>query len=267
MRNKYKILIMAMALVAMPFTVFAAEEAKKSETPIPAAEAVKAGTPNTVEAVKTEASSAEAPKIESKEPGPSAAPAEEPPETTPGNVTVNFKGADIRTVLSYVSEVAGVDIVAAPDVKGVIDLRLTDKPWKVALDVIVRNYGFAYEREGDIIRVVTLDKLKQEEVITQAMSLNYGKAKDLVASIKKIVSSRGKVKYDDRTNMLIVTDIPTNVYRVAQILEKLDKETEQVLIEARIIETVLGDDEKIGIDWNVKFEVSGAKRPITFPFN
>jgi len=75
------------------------------------------------------------------------------------------------------------------------------------------------------------------------------------------------VKFDDRTNMLIVTDIPTNVYRVAQILEKLDKETEQVLIEARIIETVLGDDERIGIDWNVKFEISGAKRPTTFPFD
>jgi type IV pilus assembly protein PilQ len=222
-------------------------------------------------AQKTEASTAAAAPAEV----PTAAPkkteapatAEEEDKVTPGNVTVNFKGADIRTVLSYISEVAGVDIVAAPDVKGVIDLRLTDKPWKVALDVIVRNYGFAYEREGDIIRVVTLDKLKQEEVVTQAMSLNYGKAKDIAASIKKIISSRGKVKYDDRTNMIIVTDIPTNVYRVAQILEKLDKETEQVLIEARIIETVLGDDEKIGIDWNVKFEVSGAKRPTTFPFD
>ncbi|MBI5123801.1 MAG: hypothetical protein HZA72_00085 [Candidatus Omnitrophica bacterium] len=131
----------------------------------------------------------------------------------------------------------------------------------------MRNYGFAYEREGDIIRVVTLDKLKQEEVITQAFSLNYGKAKDVVNSIKKIVSARGKIKYDDRTNMVIVTDIPTNIYRIGQVIEKLDKETDQVLIEARILETVLSDDEKLGIDWNIKFEASGAKRPITFPFD
>ena len=171
-----------------------------------------------------------------------AAPAGEPVKLTPGNITMNFKGADIRTVLSYISEVAGVDIVAAPDVEGTIDLRLTDKPWKVVLDVIVRNYGFAYERDADIIRVVTLNKLKQEEVITQAIVLNYGKAKDVMGSIKKIVSSRGKVRYDDRTNTLIVTDIPTNVYKVAQILEKLDKETDHVLIEARVLETVLGDD-------------------------
>lgn len=249
--SKFKKFILTAAFIAMPFAAFAADEAKDAEAP------------------EVEVVQAEAPETEVNEPlpPPAPAPAEEESQATPGNVTVNFKGADIRMVLSYISEVAGVDIVAAPDVKGVIDLRLTDKPWKVALDVIVRNYGFAYEREGDIIRVVTLDKLKQEEVVTQAMSLNYGKAKDLVASIKKIISARGKVKYDDRTNILIVTDIPTNVYRVAQILEKLDKETEQVLIEARIIETVLSDDEKIGIDWNVKFEVSGAKRPTTFPFD
>jgi type IV pilus assembly protein PilQ len=273
MRAKFKILILMMAIVVMPFVLFAVDETQKTEAPqteVPKVEATQTEVPKVeatqTEVPKVEAAQAEAPKAESANPQPTA-PAEEESQITPGNVTVNFKGADIRTVLSYISEVAGVDIVAAPDVKGVIDLRLTDKPWKVALDVIVRNYGFAYEIEGDIIRVVTLDKLKQEEVVTQAMSLNYGKAKDLVESIKKIVSSRGKVKYDDRTNMLIVTDIPTNVYRVVQILEKLDKETQQVLIEARIIETVLGDDEKIGIDWNVKFEISGAKRPTTFPFD
>lgn len=190
----------------------------------------------------------------------------EPAIIEPGNVTVNFKGADIRTVLAYISEVSGVDIVPAPDVKGPVDLKLNNKPWKVALDVIVRNYGFAYEREGDIIRVVTIDKLKQEELTTQPFGLNYGKAKDVVTSIKDIVSDRGKVMYDDRTNVVLVTDIPTNIYRIGQVIERLDMKTPQVLIEARIIETVLSDTERLGIDWNVKFSVSGAKRPITFPF-
>ncbi|MCX5677760.1 MAG: secretin and TonB N-terminal domain-containing protein [Candidatus Omnitrophica bacterium] len=185
----------------------------------------------------------------------------------PGNVTVNFKGAEIKTVLAYISEVAGVDIVSAPDVKGIIDLRLTNKPWKAALDIIVRNYGFAYEREGDIIRVVTLDKLKQEELTTQAFSLNYSKSKEVVAALKNIVGERGNIVFDDRTNTVIVTDIPTNIYRIGQIIGRLDKRTEQVLIEARIIETVLGNDEKLGIDWTAKMTVSGASRPTTMPFN
>jgi len=254
MRSKFKILILMVTLIAMPFVVFAVDEAEDTE-------ALQA------DALEAEDAQIDAPDIEIKESESAEVPVQEPIKLTPGNITMNFKGADIRTVLSYISEVAGVDIVAAPDVKGTIDLRLTDKPWKVALDVIVRNYGFAYERDADIIRVVTLDKLKQEEVTTQAITLNYGRAKDVIDSIKKIVSSRGKVKYDDRTNMLIVTDIPTNVYKIAQIIEKLDKETDQVLIEARILETVLGDDEKIGIDWNLKFEISGAKKPTTFPFD
>lgn len=195
-----------------------------------------------------------------------AAPAEASP-VEPGNVTVNFKGADINTVLAYISEVAGVDIVSAPDVKGIIDLRLTNKPWKAALDIIVRNYGFAYEREGDIIRVVTLDKLKQEELTTQAFSLNYSKSNDVVAALKNIVGERGSAVFDERTNTVLVTDIPTNIYRIGQLIARLDKRTEQVLIEARIIETVLGDDEKLGIDWSVKITAAGAKRPTTLPFD
>ncbi|MFA6079187.1 MAG: secretin N-terminal domain-containing protein [Candidatus Omnitrophota bacterium] len=185
----------------------------------------------------------------------------------PGNVTVNFKGADIKTVLAYISEVSGVDIVPAPDVKGVVDLKLTNKPWKTALDIIVRNYGFAYEREGDIIRVVTVDKLKQEELVSQPFSLNYSKSKDVVESVKNIVSDRGKVMYDERTNTVIVTDIPTNIYKIGQVIARLDKMTDQVLIEARVIETVLSNDERLGIDWNVKIAVAGAKRPITAPFD
>jgi type IV pilus assembly protein PilQ len=196
-----------------------------------------------------------------------AAHGEETVKVEPGNVTVNFKGADIKTVLAYISEVSGIDIVAAPDVKGMIDLKLTNKPWKVALDIIVRNYGFAYERDGDIVRVVTIDKLKQEEVTTQAYKVNYGKAKDIADSVEDVVGDRGSVTYDDRTNMVLVTDIPTNVYKIGQIIQRLDKETSQVLIEARVLETVLGDDERLGIDWNIKIKASGAKRPITAPFD
>ncbi|MFA6321033.1 MAG: secretin N-terminal domain-containing protein [Candidatus Omnitrophota bacterium] len=193
-------------------------------------------------------------------------PAEKAVPVEPGNVTVNFKGADIRTVLAYISEVSGVDIVPAPDVKGLVDLKLTNKPWKVALDVILRNYGFAYEREGDIIRVLTVSQLKQEELASQAYNLNYSKCKDVVESIKNIVSEKGKVTYNERTNTVIVTDIPTNLYKISQIIARLDKRTPQVLIEARVIETVLDDTEKLGIDWNIKISASGAKRPITFPF-
>ena len=244
--------------------VFAEAVNAPAVEPEPQAQAEASNAPVAQPESQPQAEAANVPTAESK---PQEMAKEEPISLQPGNVTINFKGADIRTVLSYISEVAGVDMIAAPDVKGVIDLKLTDKPWKVALDIIVRNYGFAYERNGDIIRIVTLDKLSQEEAVTQTFSLNYGKAKEIAGAIEDMVGERGSVLYDDRTNMVIVTDIPTSVYKIGQIIQRLDRETDQVLIEARVLETALSDDEKMGIDWNIKIAASGAKRPITFPFD
>ncbi len=188
-------------------------------------------------------------------------------EAKAGYITVNFKGADIRTVLAYISDVAGVDIVPSPDVKGPVDLKLTNKPWQIALDVIVRNYGYTYEREGDIIRIITIDKLKQEELETKVFTLNYAKPENVVKSIEDILTKRGKAVFDARTNTVLVTDIPTNLYKISQIIERLDRETPQVLIEARIIETVLSDAERLGIDWSLRVTATGASRPTTIPFN
>ncbi len=209
----------------------------------------------------------------------SSKPAEEPAEEeagynimneriAPGNITVDFKEADIRTVLRILSEKSGVNIVASKDVEGVVTIRLNNVYWEKALDIICKNYNYAFERDGNIIRVTTVENLKQEELTTEVFSLNYAKAKEISEAIKEMLTSRGKdkIKFDERTNVLIVTDIPTNLYKVRQVVDKLDKRTPQVLIEAKIIETTLTDNENLGIDWTIKLAASGAKRPITFPF-
>ena len=185
----------------------------------------------------------------------------------PGYVTVNFKDADIIAVLNYLAEVSGVDIVPSPDVAGTVTLKLTDKPWEVALDIIVKNYGYAYEREGDIIRVVTLDSLQKEELVTEVIHLNYTSAEETQEAIKDMLTERGKITYDSRINALLVTDLPTNTYRVKQVVERLDRKTPQVMIEARIYETLLEKDEKMGIDWSIKIAIAGASRPTTMPFD
>jgi len=77
-----------------------------------------------------------------------------------------------------------------------------------------------------------------------------------------MLTDRGKIKFDDRTNVVIVTDIPTNLYRISQIVGKLDKRTPQVLIEAKIIEVTLADDERLGVDWDTVITATGAQRPL-----
>jgi len=201
-------------------------------------------------------------------------PAQEPvaaksivPEAAPGNVTIDFKDADIHNVLRILSYKSDVNIVAGKDVEGVITIRLVDVPWEKALDVVLKTYGFAYEREGNIIRVATVENLGQEPLKTEVFKVSYSNAEEIASSIKEMVSERGSVRGDKRSNTIIVTDIPTNIYKIEQVINKLDQKTAQVFIDAKIIETVLDDDEKLGIDWNVQIGASGSRIPTTFPFS
>ena len=151
-------------------------------------------------------------------------PASEVPDIAmvdPGNVTVNFKGADIGAVLNYLSEVSDVDIVTSPDVTGTVTLKLTDKPWDVALNIIVKNYGYAYEREGDIIRVVTVDSLKLTELSTEVIHLNYATVDETKEAVKDMLTERGKLTVDPRTNTILVTDLPTNIYKIRQVVDMI----------------------------------------------
>lgn len=187
--------------------------------------------------------------------------------TSSGNVTLDFKDADITNVLRILSYKSGINIVAGKDVTGPVTIRLTDVPWDKALDVILRTYGYTYEREGNIIRVTTTENLEKEELATEVFSLNYADAKDVPAAIEEMLSDRGSVKFDGRANLIIVTDIPTNIYKIRQVVDKLDGRTQQVNIEAKIIETTLDKDDKLGINWTTQITASGASRPMTLPFH
>jgi type IV pilus assembly protein PilQ len=187
-------------------------------------------------------------------------------ETAPGNVTMDFKDADINNVLRILSYKSGINIVSGKDVTGLITIRLTDVPWEKALDIILRTYGYVYEKEGNIIRVATSANLENEELITEVFSLNYASAKNVPQAIEEMLSGRGRVKFDERTNLLIVTDIATNIYKIREVVLKLDTQTKQVMIEAKIIETTLGNTDKLGIEWQTKIIATGSKIPTTFPF-
>jgi len=190
----------------------------------------------------------------------------QPASIETGNITVDFKDADVRDVLKIISYKSGINIVAGRDVEGLVTIRLANVPWERALGVILKNSGFVYERDEDIIRVTTIENLSQEELSTQLFILNYAQAEHVCEAIKEIVSDRGKVKFDERTNQLVITDVPSNLYRISKVIEKLDKKTAQVMIEAKIIETVLDKNEKLGIDWTLSASATGAARPITVPF-
>lgn len=185
----------------------------------------------------------------------------------PGHVTIDFKNAEIESVLRVLATKSGVNIVAGKDVAGLITIRLVDVPWETALNVILRTYGFAYERDGNIIRVTTIDNLAREELTTEVFALNYARAEGVSVSVVEMLTERGKIKFDERTNLIIVTDIPTNIYKVGQVIKNLDSQTPQVEIELKVIETSANRAENLGIDWTTSIVASGSKRPTTVPFS
>lgn len=187
--------------------------------------------------------------------------------TQPGNVTVDFKNADIQSVLRILAFKSGVNIVAGKDVTGAVTIRLVDVPWEKALETILKTDGYAYDRQDNIIRVSTLENLQKEDLSTEVYPLNYSKAADVEKSVKEMLSERGSARSDARSNSLIVTDMPTSLQSIRKVIERLDSATPQVLIEAKVVELTLGKADQLGIDWNVRAAITGASRPITAPFS
>ena len=198
--------------------------------------------------------------------------------TQDGNVSLDFREADVQNVLRILAFKSGVNIVAGPEVTGLVTIKLQNVPWRRALQVILDTYGFASEEKENIITVTTVENMKkrredakllsaQEPLVTKTVVLNYAKAQNVIASIDKMRTERGSVNFDERTNAIVVRDTAANVELIGEVIAKLDTTTPQVLIEAKVVETTLSNSENLGIDWVTQATISGAKRPIVFPFS
>ena len=188
------------------------------------------------------------------------------PEVNSDTVSLDFKDADIGSVLRVLSMKSNINIVTGPEVKGLVTVRLDNVPWEKALDVILRTYDFVYERDGNVIRVTTRDKMKLEPVETRTFIMNYSKASEIQTAIQDILTERGRIKVSERSNMVVVTDIPTNLYRIAEVIKKIDQRTPQAYIDSKVVNTKAGLAENMGVQWNPVVSLRGSSRPTTFPF-
>lgn len=181
-------------------------------------------------------------------------------------VTLDFKDADIVSVLRVLSLKSGVNIVAGPEVSGTVTVRLADVPWQKALEVVLRTYGYVYEKDGNIVRVTTREKVASEELMSEAFVLNYITAAEITEAVKEMLTERGRIKAVTRSNTVIVTDVSATIYKISEVIKRLDKPTAQAFIDSRVVRTELVAAENLGIDWNVAANLQGSKRPTTFPF-
>jgi type IV pilus assembly protein PilQ len=200
-------------------------------------------------------------------------------------IDLDFKGADIHNILRLLADVGQVNVIVADDVRGEVTIKMRDVPWDQALDVVLRSKGLGSVREGNLLRVAPLALLEKEleaeiarqkqvaDVLpleTRLIGVSYAEASQLIDKIRDLLSPRGKVSQDHRTNTLIVSDVAKNLQLIEDLVRNLDTQTSQVVIEARIVEANSNFSRQIGVQWGgTAYADSAHGNPtgLVFPYN
>ncbi len=184
------------------------------------------------------------------------------PEREP--ISMDFQYADINTVLRSFSVYTDKNIIAGPEVEGPVTVHLEDVPWRDALDIVLRANGYAAQEEEGVIRVGLWDQFLNEEITlneaerkredlipltTRVVDVSFAQAYEIVRPLEGILSRRGVLEVDDRTNAVIINDIPDKVEEIANLILKLDEETQQVEIATRLVDVDFRATRELGIDW------------------
>ncbi len=170
---------------------------------------------------------------------------------------VSLTNADLTTFLNTILAEAGFNLVTSRSVAGTIpSIQLKSVSLRKILDLVLKQNGFSYKADGNILRVATPAELKAEEesalVETRYFSIRFAKAADLQTSISPFLSGNGKIQSDPRTNTIIITDITSKMDTFATLISSLDTKTPQVNIEAKLIDLKVDVEDKLGIRWDVE---------------
>jgi len=166
-------------------------------------------------------------------------------------LSVDFPDEDIKTILRNVADLFELNIVVPDTLSGKTSIKLRDVTWRQIFDTVLSPVNYTYTEEGNIIKIVSRDTLQMEPVTTEVFILNNAKAADIKPTVDGLVDAAtgGKILIDARSNALVITTQPSRITRVRAIIEKLDKATDQVMIESKFVEVSDGDIRDLGLNW------------------
>ena len=177
-------------------------------------------------------------------------------------ISVNLKDVDLKDFFRLIHEISGLNVVLDPMVHGNLTIVLDDVPWDQALDIVLKNNDLSRQLDGNVLRIATVDTLKKEaenrraQIDAEALAvdkvsitrfLSYAHSKDVLLPVKKFLSQRGDVVADERTNSLIISDIPAVLPQIDRIIQQLDRKTQEVEIEARVVAATRSFARDIGV--------------------
>jgi type IV pilus assembly protein PilQ len=178
-------------------------------------------------------------------------------------ISVNLKDVDLRDFFRLIHEISGLNVVLDPAVKGTLTIVLDEVPWDQALDIVLQNNGLDKQLNGNVLRIATRTTLKSEAEtqrdlekaqaeaiapVTVTRVLSYAKAATMKDTLKKFLSARGDILSDDRSNQIIIRDIPSVIPTIDNLLHQLDRKSQQVEIEARVISASRAFSRDIGTE-------------------
>ena len=181
-------------------------------------------------------------------------------------ISLDFKDVEIDDVLRLIAEVSDLNIIAGDEVQGQVTIRLVDVPWDQALDVILLTKGLGFVRVGNVLRIAPSEVLaseeearlqekrakeKLEDLVVKLQPVNYANVKEVSKMVKRLLTSRGTVDIDIRTNTVILKDIPHVIEEATALIKAIDTQTPQVMIEAKIVEANLDYLREVGSRWGV----------------
>ena len=202
-------------------------------------------------------------------------------------ISVNLKDVDLKDFFRLIHEISGLNVVLDPMVHGTLTIVLDDVPWDQALDIVLKNNDLSRQLDGNVLRIATVDTLRHEaegrraQIDAEALAvdkvsitrfLSYAHAKDLLLPLKKFLSQRGDVVADERTNSIIVNDIPAVLPQIDRLIQQMDRKTQEVEIEARVVAATRSFARDIGVQLGMAWgngvtSVGGAPNVGTSPIS
>jgi type IV pilus assembly protein PilQ len=195
-------------------------------------------------------------------------------------IDLDLKDVDIHNVMRLLADVGGINVVIPDDVKATVTVRLRQVPWDQALEVVLASKDLWYRREGNLYRIASRKQLdaedqaeaerlaalvKSEAPEPQIFTLNYAVANEIKPQLEALLSPKGRIEVDPRTNSLIINDVRAHRRRIIELLTRLDTQTPQIQIEARIVEARSTFNREFGVQWGGNF--FDANTGLIFPGN
>jgi type IV pilus assembly protein PilQ len=200
-------------------------------------------------------------------------------------ISLDLQDARVVNVIRFIADISGENIITGETVTGGITLRIRDIPWDQALDIVLKSKGLDMVREGGVTRIAPVAEIQAqrqlevqkkqakeaaEDTLIKIVAVNYAPVGDISSQVQSLLSARGRLSVNARSNTMVIEDVASRIDRIVELSQRLDRETPQVLIEARIVEASSSSLQQLGIQWGglgQATQQNGNATGLAFPAN